>query len=82
MSDETKELMMVMIAGIALDRAMAHEFSEAAAAFETRGATDAAAILRSRAQYHRVKALELQGRVAALADECDGSIPELFGADR
>lgn len=78
MSDETKELTMVMIAGIALDRAIAQRFSEAAAVFEAAGVMDAASTLQSRAQYHQVKALELQGRLAVLAEECDWSMPDLF----
>ncbi|GJE45693.1 hypothetical protein [Methylobacterium soli] len=81
MSDETRELTLVMIAGIALDRALTHEFSKAAADFEAEGATDAAAALRSRARYHQVKALELQGRLAVLAGELDWAMADLFKAD-
>ncbi|GEP05621.1 hypothetical protein [Methylobacterium oxalidis] len=80
MSDDDKELVMVMIAGIALDRALAHQFSEAAAALETEGKAASASTLRERARFHRVKALELQGRLAGLDEECGRSLPGLFSA--
>ncbi|GJE35504.1 hypothetical protein [Methylobacterium oxalidis] len=59
----------VLIKGIVLDEACAREFARAASHLEATGVTSTADAMRTQARLHRVKSLELQGKLAALGDQ-------------
>ncbi|MBP2506269.1 MULTISPECIES: hypothetical protein [Methylobacterium] len=60
------DLMRLMANGIAAEEAFAAEFADEAAQAERMGDSDTAEIMRDLARRHRVKALELDGHLAAL----------------
>ncbi|WP_336489719.1 hypothetical protein [Methylobacterium nigriterrae] len=70
MHKATLELLMEMIYGVALDEALADELSRIAEMLQKAGMPREAADVRARTRHHRVKALELRGRIAALGEEC------------
>lgn len=69
MRAEMLDVMRVMANGIVGDEAMAAKFAEHANEMEDAGHLGAAEVMRSRARTHRVKALELGGRLAVLQAE-------------
>jgi hypothetical protein len=66
MREMMRDLMTVMLGCIALDEVMASELAGDAAALQASGQIEVAGTLRCLARIHRVKALELQGQLAAL----------------
>lgn len=60
------ELMRLMANSLVAEEAFAVEFAEEASLAERLGETDTSAIMRDISRRHRVKALELDGRLAAM----------------
>ncbi|MEA1835272.1 hypothetical protein U8607_24680 [Methylobacterium durans] len=81
MREEVQALADTLIKGIVLDEGCAYKLTSAASSLAAAGATSMADAMRTQARLHQVKALELRGKLAALADEYGARFPDAFRAD-